>query len=280
MAITPNSPLVTPQWLVDHLSDPDLVIVDCRFSLADADQGCREYTAGHIPAAHYLHLNQDLSSPVGHHGGRHPLPDLGLFQQRLAQIGVNSYPPSPVVAYDDSQGVFAARLWWLLRYLGHGAVAVLDGGWRGWQSGGYPVTDQRPLAAQPGDFRPQLQSDWLVDIEAVRRSQHQPGCLLIDSRAPERYRGEVEPIDPVAGHIPGAVNYCWQEVLQPNGLMRPPGELADHWQGLDGREAVVYCGSGVTACVNLLSQAVAGKPLARFYLGGWSDWCSYGRSSK
>ncbi|MGF1568615.1 MAG: sulfurtransferase [Nodosilinea sp.] len=274
---TPSS-LVTPEWLVNHLDDPNLVIVDCRFSLADPNQGRQQYEAGHIPNARYLDLNRDLSSPVLAHGGRHPLPDPDAFRQTLEAIGVSSQGSvglTLVVAYDDSRFAFAARLWWLLKYLGHEAVAVLDGGWGGWQGGGYPVSTKIP-SIKPGRFSPNPHSAWVVDIDYVRRRKDEAGVLLIDSRAPERYRGEVEPIDPVAGSIPGAANFFWQEVSTTAGQMCAAPDLAQHWASLDAAdEVIVYCGSGVTACVNLLAQAVAGQPMGRLYAGGWSDWCSY-----
>ncbi|WP_035990945.1 sulfurtransferase [Leptolyngbya sp. KIOST-1] len=265
--------LVTADWLAQHLHDPDVVVVDCRFALADPHQGQQQYAAGHIPGAHYLDLNRDLSSPVEAHGGRHPLPDLETFSQTLSTLGVRSTPPTLVVAYDDSRFAFAARLWWLLRYLGHDSAAVLDGGWSGWVQQGYPTAPDLP-PPRAGHFTPAPRPDWLVDIDAVRlRSE---GTVLVDSRSPERYRGDVEPIDPVAGSIPGAVNYFWQEVSEPSGQMKPPAALAQHWASLNGSdEVMVYCGSGVTACVNLLAQTLADRPMAKLYLGGWSDWCSY-----
>jgi len=269
--------LVPPTWLADHLNDTNLVIVDCCFALAEPHQGREQYAAGHIPGAWYLDLNRDLSGPVQSHGGRHPMPNLDVFRAVLERIGVSSQTPTGptrVVAYDDSRFAFAARLWWLLKYLGHEPVAVLDGGWSAWQQGGYPIATALPTS-QPGQFVPSPRTDWVVDIDHVRRHKDEPGVWLIDSRSPERYRGEVEPIDPVAGSIPGATNQFWQEVSTPAGVMRSPEDLAQHWTNLDrAEEAIVYCGSGVTACVNLLSQAVAGKPISKLYVGGWSDWCS------
>ncbi|HEY9734876.1 MAG TPA: sulfurtransferase, partial [Trichocoleus sp.] len=227
---------------------------------------------------HYLDLNQDMSSPVQEHGGRHPLPNWEQFVAKLEAMGVSSESPQGptlVVAYDDSRFAFASRLWWLLKYLGHEAVAVLDGGWQGWQAAGYALSQEVPQPAV-GRFVPRPHPDWLVDIEQVRRRQDEPGVLLIDSREPARYRGEQEPIDPVAGSIPGAENYFWQAVSDEGGRMRSQIDLAQHWSALDeAKEVIVYCGSGVTACVNLLSQAVAGKPVGKLYVGGWSDWCSY-----
>jgi thiosulfate/3-mercaptopyruvate sulfurtransferase len=269
--------LVTADWLAQHLDDPRVVVVDCRFALGDATLGHQQYTASHIPNAWYLDLNRDMASPVQAHGGRHPLPALDAFSQILAGIGVVSEGPAStlVVAYDDSRFAFASRLWWLLRYLGHDAVAVLDGGWSAWVQGGYPTTTDVPSQRQ-GNFILAPHQDWVVDIDTVRRRKDDAGVVLIDSRSPERYRGEVEPIDPVAGSIPGAVNYFWQDISTETGQMNSPEELARHWTGLDAAdEVIVYCGSGVTACVNLLAQTLAGRPMAKLYAGGWSDWCSY-----
>ncbi|MFH7245807.1 MAG: sulfurtransferase [Spirulina sp.] len=269
---------VSAEWLAAHLNDPQVVVIDCRFSLADPQLGQQQYDAGHIPGAWYLNLDQDLSSPVQAHGGRHPLPDWDAFCQRLEQMGVSSTSPqgpTQVVIYDASRFAFASRLWWMLKYLGHDAVAVLDGGWNAWQQGGYAVSTEVP-EPRSGQFIPRPQAGWLVDIDHVRRRKDDPGVRLIDSREPARYRGEVEPIDPVAGHIPGASNQCWQEVSTPEGYLLPAAEQSQRWDSLtEAEETIVYCGSGVTACVNLLSQAMADKPLAKLYVGGWSDWCSY-----
>jgi thiosulfate/3-mercaptopyruvate sulfurtransferase len=286
--------VVTSEWLyqqINQLQNPSqlvptqLVIIDCRFSLANPDLGRQQYQTSHIPGANYLDLNQDLSSPVQQHGGRHPLPDPAQLAKKLTAIGVRTAPPTLVVAYDDSRFAFVSRLWWLLRYLGHERVAVLDGGFSGWQAAGYPVTADLPTP-QRGDFRPQIQPGWTVDIAAVKARKDLPHVVLIDSREAERYRGEREPIDPVAGHIPGAVNYPWQDVTDEQGFVRPPVQQQQRWAELasssknsapelSAPELIVYCGSGVTACVNLLSLELAGISNAKLYPGSWSDWCSY-----
>jgi thiosulfate/3-mercaptopyruvate sulfurtransferase len=269
--------VVTPDWLYQQLAQPEvpLVIVDCRFALADPKLGRQHYEAGHIPTAHYLDLNLDLSDPIQQHGGRHPLPDPERFAKTLTAIGVRSgSEPTLVVAYDDSRLAFAARLWWLLRYFGHDRVAVLDGGFSGWQKAGYPVTADLP-SAQPGSFHYQIRPELAVDIEAVR-ALNPESQTLIDSREPERYRGEREPIDPIAGHIPGAVNYPWQDVTDATGFIQPIAQQQQRWANLASRgEVIVYCGSGITACVNLLSLELAGIEHAKLYPGSWSDWCSY-----
>jgi thiosulfate/3-mercaptopyruvate sulfurtransferase len=261
---------VSPVWLHEHLSDRNLVILDCRFSLADAQMGRQQYDVGHIPGAHYMDLNRDLSSPVGKHGGRHPLPDVGELAKKLGAIGIHS-GSTQVIVYDDRLA-FAARCWWLLRYLGHDGVRVLDGGFKGWVAAGYGVTDEVPIA-QPGEFVAQVRSEWVVDIGAVRARKDLPNVVLIDSREGDRYRGEREPIDPIAGHIPGAVNYPWIDMLDGNGYLVP--DDGRRWANLEADEIMVYCGSGVTACANLLSLEAAGVRGAKLYAGSWSDWCSY-----
>lgn len=274
MAIsTDPTPIVSPEWLQANLANPDLVVVDCRFSLADPQLGRRQYQTSHIPSAYYLDLNQDLSGPVDHHGGRHPLPEPANLAQKLSSMGVN--PQTQVVAYDDSKFAFAARVWWLLRYLGHDRVAALDGGFSGYQALGYSLTSAQPRSRE-GTFVPQPDPDCLVDIEAVQARKDQPGVILVDSREVERYRGDREPIDPVAGHIPAAVNYPWQAVSTSEGTLRSRAEQQDHWATIQqAEEVIVYCGSGVTACVNLLSLEIAGIKTAKLYPGSWSDWCSY-----
>ena len=185
-----------------------------------------------------------------------------------------------VVAYDDSRLAFAARLWWLLRYLGHDRVAVLDGGFTGWKSAGYPVSD-RVYLRRTGTFVPQVRGRWVVDIDAVKTRKDLPGVMLVDSRDPERYQGLREPIDPIAGHIPGAVNFPWKEVTDSDGFVQPLTEQSRRWESISSgtvrekSEVIIYCGSGVTACVNLLSLELAGKSGGKLYAGSWSDWCSY-----
>jgi thiosulfate/3-mercaptopyruvate sulfurtransferase len=266
--------VVSAQWLLEHLEDPQVVIVDCRFSLADPELGRKQYLDSHIPRASYLDLNADLSSPVQTHGGRHPLPGANALSQKLANIGIN-FADTLVVAYDDSRFGFASRLWWLLGYLGHDRAAVLDGGLAQWVKAGYPVTAELPIP-KVGKFSPQVRTDWVVDIETVKATQNQPGKILVDSRESDRYRGDREPIDPIAGHIPGAVNYPWQDASSADGYLHSKKTQRQRWANLDGsEEIIVYCGSGVTACVNLLSLELAGFSKTKLYAGSWSDWCSY-----
>ena len=264
--------LVSGQWLSDRLDDPPIVIIDCRFSLADPQLGEKQYREAHIPGAFYLDLNRDLSSPVEKHGGRHPLPDTARLAQKLAGMGVN-FQETLVVAYDDSRFAFAARLWWLLRYMGHDKVALLDGGFSSWKSR-YPVTDETSTSTT-GSFVPQLRPEMVVGIDTVKANKDLPGVVLVDSRDRDRYLGKVEPIDPVAGHIPAAVNYPWKEVSDIDAKAKVT-EQSQRWNDVkDAQEIIVYCGSGVTACVNLWSLEIAGIPTGKLYAGSWSDWCSY-----
>ncbi|WP_228016388.1 sulfurtransferase [Leptolyngbya ectocarpi] len=269
-----NTHIVSSQWLADHLGG-DLVVIDCRFSLPEPDLGQQQYSSGHLPGAYYLDLNCHLSSPAQAHGGRHPLPHWPTFVDTLNLLGIQSSPQTPVVIYDASRFAFAARLWWMLRYLGHENVALLDGGINAWIEAGLPLSNTTPRP-QVGRFVPQPQAHWIVDIDYVRQHKDKLDTMVIDSRSGDRFRGEREPIDPVAGSVPGAVNYFWKDISTEAGLLKPPAELAHHWQAIDDADdVIVYCGSGVTACVNLFSQMVAGKPMGKLYPGGWSDWCSY-----
>jgi thiosulfate/3-mercaptopyruvate sulfurtransferase len=276
-ALVLPKPLVDAEWVARNLHHPDLVIVDCRFSLGNTQRGRQQYNCGHLPGAFYLDLNQDLSGSVGRHGGRHPLPVLTDFVAKLEQIGVRSHPKTAVVAYDDSRGAFASRLWWLLRYLDHDSVAVLQGGFSEWQDKGLSITVNTPTpVAEGGNFMARPQEDWILTYPQVKEWQQHGDEVLVDARSPERFRGEVEPIDPVAGSIPGAVNYFWQRVVDEKGYFLAPSALKHYWSSLDtASDVVMYCGSGVTACVNLLSREVAGYTPAKLYVGGWSDWCSY-----
>ncbi len=268
------TPLVSCPELASYLNDSTIAIADCRFSLTAPDAGRRQYASGHIPGAFYLDLNQDLSSPLQSHGGRHPLPDLEALSQTLSIMGI-TLGATYVVAYDDARFAFASRLWWLLRYLGHDRVAVLDGGFQAWQAAGLPVTQDVP-SAQDGHFDPQVRSPLAVTIDDVKARSQRPGVVLVDAREGDRYRGEREPIDPIAGHIPGAVNIVWKHVTNDQGIAHSPEALRSHWQPYaDADEIIVYCGSGVTACVNLLALELAGITTGKLYPGSWSDWCSY-----
>ncbi len=271
-----NSALITAASLNTFLIEEteNIKIIDCRFALADPDLGRQQYQTAHLPGAEYLDLNQDLSSPVQIHGGRHPLPDDRVLGAKLAAMGINA--DTLIIAYDDSRFAFAARLWWLLRYYGHEKVAILDGGYSNWIKAGYAVRADRSPATAPGNFQPHIQSNWTVNIDLVKTIQNSPAHILIDSREPDRYLGNTEPIDPIAGHIPGAVNYPWQTISTPEGFALSIELQQQRWAAISpDLEPIVYCGSGVTACVNLFSLHLAGIKPAKLYPGSWSDWCSY-----
>lgn len=264
--------LIDSQTLHAHLQDPDWVVVDCRFSLMELEAGPRAYQESHLPGARYAHLDQDLSSPITPTTGRHPLPDPARLARRLGEWGIG--PRTQVVAYDGAGGMLAAaRLWWLLRWLGHSAVAVLDGGFPAWQQAGWPLTTELPqVEPQVFEGRPNDQL-WLTTAQVMALP---PGQTLLDARGAARFRGEMEPIDPVAGHIPGALNLPTEEHLTANGHFLPPAELRARFAAVLGECApttVVHnCGSGVTACHNLLAMEIAGLSGSRLYAGSWSEW--------
>ncbi|PMB02583.1 sulfurtransferase [Fischerella thermalis CCMEE 5273] len=263
-------PLISAERLRYHLEEPDWVIVDCRFDLANPTAGKRAYEAGHIPKARYFDLEKDLSGPVGKHGGRHPFPDMDVFVAKLGKAGIDE--EKTVVAYDDQSGAMASRLWWMLRYLGHKRIAVLDGGYQGWVKAGYPVTAAIPTPV-PTRFTPNVRHpERLVGMEAVKSETG----LVIDSRERERYLGIREPIDAKAGHIPGAIHYFWKENLDEGQRWKSKEAISERFSSLPSHSRpIVYCGSGVTACANLLALHLAGFPDARLYAGSWSDWISY-----
>ncbi len=274
LSVNPETPYaVTAAWLAEHLDDPAVVVVDCRFDLMAPQRGRQQYNIDHIAGAYYLDLEQDLSSPRQHYGGRHPLPDPQRLGTTLRRLGVSSN--TLVVAYDDSRLAYAARCWWLLRWLGHDRVAVLDGGYQDYVAAGYATSSEVP-AARLGDFTPRPRTSWVVDRQGVIAAQANPQVTIVDAREAYRYRGEREPIDPVAGHIPGAVNYPWLEVTESDGHLKSTDALVQHWLPLaQAPEIIVYCGSGVTACVDILGMAIAGIEQTQLYAGSWSDWCAY-----
>jgi thiosulfate/3-mercaptopyruvate sulfurtransferase len=269
----PCTTLVTTHELAQHLADPTWVIVDCRFSLDRPERGREEYARAHVPGAIYAHLNEDLSGPiVPGVTGRHPLPAIEDAARRFGAWGIDAN--TQVVAYDDSGGAMAARLWWLLRWLGHDAVAVLDGGWPRWIAEGRPTTSESP-SPTPRVFEPRPRPELVVDANAVLAMITDSRGCIIDSRAADRYRGENETIDPVAGRIPGALNAPYAENIGPDGRFRSAAELAARFGSLipgDPANAVFYCGSGVTAAHNLLALKHAGLGDAKLYAGSWSDW--------
>lgn len=275
---TAPSPLITVPALAALLerhggTSSALLVVDCRFELSDPGAGRRAWAEGHVPGAVYAHLDEDLSGPVTPASGRHPLPDPAAFASTLARWGVTAQ--TQVVAYDAGPGAMAARLWWLLRATGHEAVQVLDGGLGAWRAAGLPV-DTSPARRTPvaaGAARPFR--GWLSSAE-VAAAMAAGSILLVDARGADRFAGRNETIDPVAGHVPGAVNHPFMGNVGPDGRFLPPEELRRRWQAtLGGRstaQAVMMCGSGVTACHNLLALAQAGFTDARLYAGSWSEW--------
>jgi thiosulfate/3-mercaptopyruvate sulfurtransferase len=265
--------LVDTHTLALHLHDPQWVIIDCRFTLSDPEAGRRAYDTAHIQGARYADLNRDLSSPVTAATGRHPLPDVARLSAKLGEWGIDS--STQVVVYDDNFGAMAARLWWLLRWLGHDAVALLDGGLPRWQREKHPMTADKP-AVTAKTFVAKPRDNFWVDAAVVTAAVKDDRQLVIDARAEERFNGEIEPLDKVAGHIPGAVNMPFEDNLHLSGLFLKPEELRSHYEGMldgvDPKQVIVMCGSGVTACHNLLAMAHAGLQGARLYVGSWSEW--------
>ena len=265
---------VSAEWLKDRLHWPNLVIVDCRFQLGQPAKGSADYQLEHIPGAIYLDLEKDLSGPVGQHGGRHPLPPLDDFVQTLSRKGIDA--SKHVVIYDDQGGLMAARLWWMLKYAGHEQAQILAEGFTHWKEQGYPLTSDVPEPAD-ASFEPNVREDMLVTMEEVKQKLNDPNVLLIDSRSEARYMGEHEDIDPVGGHIPGAVNENWQNRLREDGRWKSKEEQIEDLRSFirqKDKEMIVYCGSGVSACANIIAFDEAGlRP--RLYAGSWSDWISY-----
>lgn len=267
--------LLTAPQLAERLNTPDLRLLDCRFALDNPAYGRARYAEGHLPGACFADLEQDLSGPVIKGvTGRHPLPDPARLEERLRAWGVNQ--DSTLVLYDDGPGAFAARAWWLLAWLGkRDGVYLLDGGFQAWQAAGLPVTAQ--ITEPPrGTFTARPDARLVLDADSLRRRLGDPTLTLIDARAEPRFRGEVEPLDPVAGHIPGARCAPFTDNLGSDGRFLPADQLRQRFERLlDGRSPehlVAYCGSGVTACHNLFALSLAGLPLAPLYAGSWSEW--------
>jgi thiosulfate/3-mercaptopyruvate sulfurtransferase len=267
--------LVSPKALAAALGAPDLVVVDCRFDLDDDRAGEEAYLAGHVPGAIYAHLDRELADRGKRDRGRHPLPDAAAFCSRLGRWGIT--PESQVVVYDGGDGAYAARLWWMLRLLGHQRVAVLDGGYVAWLgSGGH--AEQRVPRPQPTRYSARYDIKQIVTMAVVAARMAVAGSRLVDARAPGRFRGEIEPIDAVAGHIPGAINRHYAQNIDRNGRFKSPRKLQTEFLALlDGarpEDVIHMCGSGVTACHNLLAMEHAGLSGSRVYAGSWSEWIS------
>ncbi len=251
------------------------VVIDCSFDLTDPAAGRESYHQGHIPGAFYLHLDNELSGEKTGANGRHPLPDPDALTARLRAIGLND--DTQVVVYDAQGGMYAARAWWLLRWIGHDAVAVLDGGKQAWIAAGLPLeSGTTPDPEAPGHLTRHKALVDTVDADLLLANIAQPARLVVDARAPDRFRGENETLDPVGGHIPGAVNRCFKDNLGPDGRFKPAEQLRAEFGQVLGdtapERAVMQCGSGVTACHNLLALEVAGLPGAALYPGSWSEW--------
>jgi thiosulfate/3-mercaptopyruvate sulfurtransferase len=265
--------LIDPATLAQHLSDRSWVVVDCRFDLAEPSKGEQLYLESHIPGARYAHLDRDLSGEKTGANGRHPLPAPNQMRERFGAMGISG--TTQVVVYDADSGMHAARLWWMLRFMGHDAVALLDGGFARWVREGLPVRGGHEQSAA-ATFTGTPREDWRLDTDAVLQGLDDPSRVLIDARAEPRFRGENETIDHAAGHIPGAKNYFFQRNLTADKTFRSAAEIRDAWQTVLGgarpEQVVMYCGSGVTACHNLLALEHAGLGGARLYPGSWSAW--------
>ncbi|RTE09086.1 sulfurtransferase [Paenibacillus whitsoniae] len=265
--------IVSQSWLLGQLGDANIVIADCRFALGQPNSGRTLYEQDHIPGAVYVDLEKDMSGALMAHGGRHPLPDLGGFSILVGNLGIDG--TTTVVAYDDQGGAMASRLWWMLKFLGHSEVYVLDQGYAAWKVAGYPVTAE-VTQPYPRTFSPKVNRRMLASMDEVKDKLGRPGTVLVDSREERRYLGLEEPIDKAAGHIPGARNFFWKGVLGENGAWKTAAEQEQHFASLrDAEEIIVYCGSGVTACPNVLALNEAGFDNVKLYSGSWSDWISW-----
>lgn len=267
--------LIATSELAARLQDPSLVVVDCRHDLARPGWGREQYAQAHVPGARFMHLDEDLASKPSGRNGRHPLPEPQAFARTLGRAGIANR--TQVVAYDSQDGVMAARLWWMLRHwLGHEAVAVLDGGWDAW------LAEGRPVSAEVPEVKPAIyvagEGANAVDAAYVLSRLDRPGMVLVDARGPDRFRGENETLDPVGGRIPGARNRFFRDNLRPDGRFKEPEKLREEFDAVfaDARpaEAVHQCGSGVSACHNILAMEIAGLQGSRLYAGSWSEWCS------
>lgn len=273
----PYTTLIAAADLARHVQDPSWIVLDCRHDLANPEAGASAYAAGHIPGAQFAHLDRDLSdkslAPDGAFRGRHPLPERNAFIETLRRWGVSH--GSQVIAYDAQGGMFAARLWWMLRWVGHEAVAVLDGGLPAWQALGLPLSTD-PVARQRGNAEPHYALVTTVSVDDVLNNLSNPVRTIVDARAPDRFRGENETIDPVGGHIPGAKNRFFKDNLLPDGYFKPASQLREEFRALVTvpESSIMQCGSGVTACHNLLAMEVAGLSGAALYPGSWSEWCA------
>ncbi|WP_047980975.1 sulfurtransferase [Ornithinibacillus contaminans] len=267
--------LLTGKEVKEIISNPknDVVIVDARFQLHDSDAGKRDYDEGHLPSAIYFDLEKDLSAVPNEHGGNHPLPAITMLATKLGNAGIDQQ--TTVIVYDQGNDMFAPRFWWLLHYLGHDAVYILEGGYARWVAEGNMVTKEVPVH-EPKSFIPSVRHDEVVHIEQVKGKLTSDEAILIDSRSKERYLGKTEPLYKKAGHIPGAKNYFWMDVLDEEGNWKNKAALEQHFANLDKKsEIIVSCGSGVSACPNVVALKMAGYTNVKLYPGSFSDWISY-----
>jgi thiosulfate/3-mercaptopyruvate sulfurtransferase len=268
-----HTTLISTATLAAHLDDPSWLIADCRYNLKDEQWGRAQYLPSHIPGAVFVNLARDLSSPRTGSNGRHPLPSPAAMTATFSRLGIED--ETQVIAYDQDAGPYASRLWWMLRYLGHDAVAVLDGGFAKWLREGRPARGGEERRA-PATFTPRLRKDLRVTVDETLAHLGDPSLLLIDARSPERFEGQPDPLDNVAGHIPGARNRFYRDNIAEDGTMRPAGELKAAFERVLGDrsadQVVMYCGSGVTACHNLLAMEQAGLRGAKLFAGSWSEW--------
>ncbi len=266
-----HSTLIETEQLAELLGTPGLVVLDCRFNLKHPEAGREAWRESHIPGARYVHLDDDMASHGDENSGRHPLPAIDAFAARLGALGIQA--DSQVVVYDDAGGAIAGRMWWLLRWAGHPTAALLNGGWPKWTREGRPVSDDTPPESETR-YAASARDDLWLTTEAVVEALNQDQVQLIDARAPERFSGQQEPLDAVGGHIPGSRNIPFQENLDENGCFKSPEALRQRFAALaeDARPVCHSCGSGVTACHNLLAMAYAGLEPGRLYVGSWSEW--------
>ncbi|MBT2662358.1 sulfurtransferase [Bacillus sp. ISL-45] len=265
---------VDSKWLNDRLGDKDTRVVDCRFKLGNPDEGRLLYEQSHIPGAVYFDLEKDLSGSVGEHGGRHPLPETSQFKEKLQNAGIDN--ETTIVVYDGKEGAFASRMWWLLQYVGHEKVYILNGGFDAWKKAGYP-TEESVTHYQKTNYTINENNDMLASYEEVKdiALEGNGSAILVDSRESRRYLGIEEPIDRIPGHIPTAINKPWMDGFE-NGFFKPRDEQEKRFKDLDFSEPIiVYCGSGVTATPNYIALKEAGFKNVRLYAGSYSDWVSY-----
>ena len=270
-----NRPLVSPEQLAARLGEPGLVVIDCRHQLLAPEAGRRSYLEGHIPGARHAHMDEDLAKLPSATEGRHPLPSPAAFVETLRGLGLSNR--SWVVAYDDGNAAMASRLWWMLRWLGHEQVSVLDGGLKAWRSANLPVEEGVHPSERGGFALGSVHTDWVVEAAQLQRLLREDRVVLIDARAPDRFHGREEPIDAVAGHIPGAINLPYERLLSEEEKFLSPQLLRQRFEevavvGQLPVEIVAMCGSGVTACHLLLGMDAAGLGMARLYAGSWSEW--------